>query len=142
MSLDIYLKKTTPIKRECFNCGSTYEEYETLYETNITHNLGKMADAAGIYEALWRPYRLKEGYDIPEDDYRAEWKFEEETICLAKDIISILEKGLADLKARPEYFEQFNASNGWGVYENFVPFVEEYLEACIENPETRIITSR
>lgn len=28
---------------------------ETLYSRNITHNLGRMAQAAGIYECLWRP---------------------------------------------------------------------------------------
>jgi hypothetical protein len=30
-----------------------------VYNANITHNLGKMAEA-GLYEALWRPYRLKQ----------------------------------------------------------------------------------
>ena len=40
---------------------------EIMYNANITHNLGKMAEEAGIYEALWRPYQLKEGYNIPEN---------------------------------------------------------------------------
>ena len=30
-------------------------ESEEVYSANITHNLGGMADEAGIYEALWRP---------------------------------------------------------------------------------------
>jgi hypothetical protein len=33
------------------------QEYIThdVYDGNITHNLGRMADMAGIYYALWRP---------------------------------------------------------------------------------------
>src|SRR5690606_2662000 len=71
------------------------EEVETnkVYSANITHNLGKMAYEAGIYEALWRPHRLKENYNIPENDHQAEWKFEEENKTTAKEIIPLLEKG-------------------------------------------------
>jgi len=29
-----------------------------VFHRNITHNLGKMANAAGIYEALWRPEEI------------------------------------------------------------------------------------
>ena len=131
MSLDVYLEDPT----------ATYET-EDLFWTNITHNLGEIADEAGIYEALWRPHRLKEDYNIPEDDHEAEWKFEEENKTIAKDIIPLLEKGLADLKARPEHFEKFNSPNGWGMYEHFVPFVEKYLEACKEYPDAIIRVSR
>ncbi len=140
MSLDVTLMRKRWIS---YDAGKTLtEEYEEVYDSNITHNLGKMANEAGIYEALWRPHRLKEGYKIPETDYEAEYKFKEENTTLAKDILPILEKGLADLKAKPEYFEQFNSSNGWGMYENFVPFVEKYLNACKEYPEAEISVSR
>jgi len=100
---------------------ATYET-DSLYWANITHNLGKMAGEAGIYKALWRPEEIEAKY--------------------AKDIIEIVEKGLADLKARPEYFEQFNSPNGWGMYEHFVPFVEKYLEALKEYPDAEIYISR
>jgi hypothetical protein len=70
------------------------------------------------------------------------WRPEEIEKSKAKDIIELLEKGLYDLKSRPEYFEQFNSPNGWGMYEHFVPFVEKYLEACKEYPETDIYVSR
>lgn len=93
-----------------------------VYDTNITHNLTKMASEAGIYEALWRP--------------------EEEGWHKAGEIVEVLERGLADLKARPEYFEQFNAPNGWGLYEHFVPFVERYLEKCRKHPSATIYVSR
>ena len=98
--------------------------YQTgnLYWANITHNLNTMASRAGIYKALWRP--------------------EEIGVKYAKDIIEIVEKGLNDLKERPEYFKQFDASNGWGTYEQFIPFIEEYLQALKEYPEAKIYISR
>lgn len=140
MSLDVYLIRK---KWVSYDAGKTLtEEEETVYSANITHNLGKMADEAGIYEALWRPHRLKEGYNILESDHQAEWKFEDENKMTAKDIIPLLEKGLADLKSRPEHFEKFNSPNGWGMYEHFVPFVEKYLEACKEYPDAIIEVSR
>ena len=40
-----------------------------------------------------RPYQLKEGYNIPEDDYQAEYKFEEENPVRGYEIIPLIEKG-------------------------------------------------
>ena len=122
MGLDIKLYSKEKKTVMCYSCMHEHEEQETLYETNITHNLGGMADEAGIYYALWRPEEIGAEY--------------------AKDIIDIVEKGLVDLKARPKYFEQFNSPNGWGMYEHFVPFVERYLEALKEYPESEIHVSR
>jgi hypothetical protein len=140
MSLDVYLNRKRYLS---YDEGKTYtEDTEQVYWANITHNLNTMAGEAGIYEALWRPHRLKEGYNISENDHQAEWKFEEENTTLAKDIIPLLEKGLSDLKTRPEYFEKFNSPNGWGMYEHFVSFVEKYLEACKEYPDAIIEVSR
>ena len=120
MSLDVYLLRNRLISYD--DAKSWIDDVERVYWDNITHNLGEMAEAAGIYEALWRP---------------------EEIGCVyAFDIIAILEVGLADMKARPEYYEQFNSSNGWGMYEHFVPFVENYLNACKEFPTAKIEVSR
>lgn len=122
MSLDVYL--INKHEESCPHCSKPIAvREEDVYSGNITHNLGKMAEAAGIYEAMWCP-----------EDISSKPR--------AKDIIVLLEKGLSDLKSRPEYFEQFNATNGWGLYEHFVPFVEEYLEACKEYPEAEISASR
>ena len=140
MSLDIMLKKQRWIS---YDAGKTLiEENETIYDCNITHNLGQMADKAGIYEALWRPHRLKNGYNIPEDDNDAEYKFESENETRAKEIIPYLKKVLKKLKNRPEYYEKFNSSNGWGMYKNFVPFVENYLNACMEYPDAIVEVDR
>uniref|UniRef100_A0A6M3IPT1 Uncharacterized protein n=1 Tax=viral metagenome TaxID=1070528 RepID=A0A6M3IPT1_9ZZZZ len=93
-----------------------------LFSANITHNLGAMAAAAGIYEVCWRPETI--GAQI------------------AADIIPILEQGLALMKASPEHFKKFNAPNCWGTYNQFVPWVEEYLEACKKHPKAVIGISR
>lgn len=93
-----------------------------VYSANITHNLGKMADAAGIYQALWRP--------------------EEINIETADQLIDLLTKGLELLKSSPEKFKVYDSPNGWGKYEHFVPFVEEYLEACKKYPQATIHVSR
>jgi hypothetical protein len=120
MSLDVHLNRKQYLS---YDKGTTYtEQDEQVYWANITHNLGEMADKAGIYKALWRP-----------EEINAE---------KAQDIMKLLEDGLTDLKNRPEYFEQFNSPNGWGMYEHFVPFVEEYLNACKEYPEALIEVSR
>jgi len=115
MSLDVslFIKVDT---------GGENSHYINLYNENITHNLGEMALKAGIYEALWRP--------------------EEINCSIAGDIVEIVEKGLNDLKERPEYFKKFNATNGWGTYKHFIPFVESYLNACKEHPKAEIKVSR
>jgi hypothetical protein len=99
-------------------------EYETdcVFQANITHNLGKMATEAGIYYACWRP--------------------EEIEAKVAKDIIPLLEKGFEDMKSKPDYYKQFDSSNGWGIYVDFLPWVEEYLKACKAYPEAEISVSR
>jgi hypothetical protein len=140
MSLDVYLQRK---KWVSYDAGKTHEEeMETLYDANITHNLGTMADKAGIYEALWRPHRLKTDYNIPERDHEAEWAFEDKSTTYAKDIAGLIEKGLADMKERPEYYEQFGSENGWGLYKHFVPFIEDYLAACKMYPDAIVRVSR
>jgi len=93
-----------------------------VYWRNITHNLGKMAAEAGIYQHLWRP--------------------EEIGITHADQLIEPLTEGLSKLKADPDYYSKFNAANGWGLYEHFVPFVEDYLRACQENPDAAVSVCR
>lgn len=93
-----------------------------LFEAGITHNLNKMAEAAGIYESLWRP--------------------DEINVTCARDIIDRLSLGLDKLKRDKEYYSKFNSPNGWGMYEHFVPFVENVLNACIKHPSALIHASR
>jgi hypothetical protein len=125
MSLDVMLSGEPTIEN-CFcpNCCNqhTKEVREEIYSSNITHNLGDMAEAAGIYKELWRPEVIG--------------------ITKAKQLIEPLKIGLEKLKSDPKEYERYNASNGWGLYEHFVPFVENYLNACIENPDANVSVSR
>jgi hypothetical protein len=125
MSLDVYLK--SDLRKEivtCHCCGHSREEEvsDTLFDSNITHNLGRMAEAAGIYKHCWRP--------------------EEIGILKASQLIQPLEDGLQKLKSDPDAFKVYNASNGWGLYEHFVPWVEEYLKACKEYPDANVSAYR
>lgn len=107
MSLDVYLEN---------------EAGEELYSRNITHNLGQMACAAGIYECLWRP--------------------DEHGITHARQIIEPLAAGVALLATQKALFEEFNALNGRGLWEHFLPFCADYLQACRENPDALVKVSR
>lgn len=122
MSLDFYLYQPRQINcPSCRHCIEVSGDDVEIFSRNITHNLGKMASEAGIYEALWHPDRKG-------------WK-------IASDVVEVLEKGLTDLKSRPDFFKTFDSPNGWGIYEHFIPFVEAVLAACKNNPAATIYTS-
>ena len=113
MSLDVYLETNT-----CPMCGRRDEGYSA----NITHNLNKMADEAGIYGVVWSP--------------------EENGVAHARQLIQPLRKALAMMKAEPERFKQHDALNGWGTYAQFLPWLELYLAACEQTPDATISVSR
>ena len=107
MSLDFYLQ---------------YEIDENeieVFSSNITHNLGKMAKEAGIYEALWHPDMLGATY--------------------AKEIAPILAEGYNRLITNPDRYKALDSPNGWGTYEHFVPFVKGVLDACLKYPNAKIM---
>lgn len=151
MSLDVYLEADAPVKRK-INSGIfirwngenrevsravwdelnpgvepvTFargdDETTTLYSRNITHNLGKMADAAGIYHHLWRP--------------------DEIGVTKAHELVEPLTNGLSLLINDPDKFEAFNPENGWGCYDGLVAFVKDYLNACEEFPTANVRACR
>lgn len=94
------------------------EEGDEVYSANITHNLGRMADEAGIYQCLWRP--------------------DEIGISKASQLITPLRDGLALLQTEPERFRKFNPPNGWGTYEGLIEFVRNYLAACERYPDAEV----
>jgi len=125
MSLDVYLLgETILFPCRCKHCEHDHfrNEENVLYNSNITHNLGAMAEEAGIYKHLWRP--------------------EEIGIVKAYQLIDPLKDGLELMKADRSRFEKHNAKNGWGLYEHFLPWVENYLSACEENPMAKVEVSR
>jgi hypothetical protein len=93
-----------------------------VFDANITHNLNTMADEAGIYQALWRP--------------------EEIGATVGRDLIPVLQAGLARLVAHPKRFKAFNPENGWGSYAGLVKFARSVLAACEDNPDATIRVSR
>ena len=131
MGVSVELKEVESINCDC---GRVHEiSRDIIYEANITHNLNKMANEAGIYEAIWRPYQLREEYD-DSWDHKEETKFAKLITTKAHELIPFLEKGYDDMKARPEHYKTFDDPNGWGLYIYFLPWVKRYLDACKENP--------
>jgi len=113
MSLAVHLEPN-----KCPHCGRADEGFSA----NITHNLNNMAEEAGIYGIVWRP--------------------DENGIATAGQLIEPLRAAIATMKADPARFEKHNARNGWGTYQNFLPWLEKYLAACEEAPEAAVSVSR
>ncbi len=107
-------------------------EYHEFFSANTTHNLTEMADKAGLYETLWRPYKLFNVTD--EEEYNIE--------IHAEDISSKIKTGLDKLLSEPEYYKQFDSPNGWGLYVHFIKFVQNYYDACIKYPKSIVDASR
>ncbi len=107
MSLDFYLSATRRVD---------------VYSGGITHNLVRMAAAAGVYKVLWRP--------------------EECGITTASQMIPALENGLKKLTDNPQYYRLFDPSNDWGTWGGLVQFVRDTLRACQENPDATVEVSR
>lgn len=122
MSLDVYLNTIDP-EATCEACGQRVpNSMIEVYTSNITHNLGTMAREVGVYQACWRP--------------------EEIDITHAHQLIPILRTGIAELKENSDKYKLFDAPNGWGTYEQFVLWLEEYLSACVENPDALVRVDR
>ena len=122
MSLDIWF--TLPM-----DTGNEVVKNE-VFSANITSNLGNMANKADFYDALWHLEYTPKGF----------WT-EKGKITFANELSPYLEHGLNQLKTYPEFFKQFNSANGWGMYEHFVPWLEELLEACKKYPIAEVHVS-
>jgi hypothetical protein len=124
MSLWVYLEGASrEVDCLCPTCGHihTYSEKEELFAANITHNLSKMANEAGVYGVVWRP--------------------EENGITKATQLIEPLAQAFMVMTEDPARFQQYNAANGWGLYEHFVPWLGKYLAACKEHPDADVRAS-
>lgn len=108
--------------REPIMANPSDDETDEVYWRNITHNLGKMAGEAGLYEALWRP--------------------DEIGVTKAAQLIEPLGDGLALLLTDPDRFKKLNPPNGWGDYDGLVSFVDDYRKACCKYPEADVRVSR
>ena len=113
MSLDVSLYGTD-IRWCVCTCGHEHETNPPLFTANITHNLVTMARAADVYDACWRPEVLN--------------------ITTAQQLLPYLREGLEALIADPAGFTQYNPSNGYGSYTDFVVWLEDYAAACARWP--------
>lgn len=121
MSLDIsLLSHPEQCERcsKCPRCSISQESPLTLFSANITHNLTGMAEKAGIYEVLWRS--------------------EENGITKAAQLVEPLYQAIIRMKVDPESYRALNAVNGWGTYEQFLPWLEHLYSACMANPDATV----
>ncbi len=81
----------------------------TPFASSLDHESSNIAQAVGIYEAIWHP--------------------EEIGATVAKDLITPLQLGLVILKGDTERF--YN-------HRDFTAWVEEYLAACRKHPDAVI----
>jgi hypothetical protein len=80
-----------------------------------------MAASVGIYSCLWRPGEIG--------------------IVKANQLIEPIMAGLVLLKSVPEKYMAFDDPSGWGTYEQFVAWLEEYLDACKNYPNATVSVS-
>lgn len=90
-----------------------------IYEANLPIYFKNISIEAGIYEACWRPWEINGR--------------------LAEDIVDVLEKGYADMKARPSHYKQFAVVHGQCMYNFFVSWVKGYIEACKKYPTAEVV---
>jgi hypothetical protein len=91
----------------------------TVVSKNITHNLTRMWQEAGIYDAL----------------YNSKGK-------TAKEVLPTLEDGLKLMISDPERFKKFDSDNGWGLYKNALPWLAELVVEFKQYPDGVIDISK
>lgn len=149
MSLDIYLdsptgcksgsasEKDIPVRIDGQTKMISREEWDSMgmgfepvtyegegnsrvFSANITHNLTRMAKAAGIYDLLW------------------DLTIEGEDILTAGQMTEQLRMGIERMESDPDTYKTYNPTNGWGSYDDFIPWLKELLEACEEFPDAHV----
>ena len=107
MSLDLSLY---------FDLDTGGEAYTVeVFELNITHNLGEMADKAGLYSPMWG-----------------------DSCEIAMEVVSAMEAGIEYMENNETDLKDLNPKNGWGAYEVLLKSANEYLKACRAYPKAKI----
>lgn len=147
MSLDVYIKFKEP-KMLNYNathtaCGSTMamvddgEELAEEWHSNVTHNMGKMADNVKI------TYYDSDDNCLKDTTlYCIVWRPEELNMSTTSDILEPLKDGINFMIDHRKHLLQFNPANGWGNYTHFLQWLIKYKEACEDNPDCKIEISR
>lgn len=88
-----------------------------VYSSNMTHNISRMCEEAGIEPFIWYP--------------------EDNGITLASHLIQPLREAIALMESDPPRFEKLNPKNGWGDYKHTVIWLKDILNHCEEYPLAR-----
>lgn len=88
----------------------------------ISHQLGRMAEAIGVYTPIWRP----------------------ENTCIEKALHMVVPLACAyrDAVEREAELRALEPANRLGTYEAFLNFIKNYLNACIQHPDAVIRVTR
>ncbi len=113
MSLDIWLEQYVDYG------GPDGPEKIVLMDENMTHNLTAMWELVGVYTAL----------------YHSEGKE-------AREVYDALTLGVEYMKRYPSLCKKHDAPNGWGTYEQALPWLEKVTEAFRRYPKATIRVSR
>ena len=104
MGLDVRIRAPLPV--------DDGDDSEVFFEANITHNLTRMARAAGIYRHIWQ----SEGF------------------VFAGDLIPKLTAAIELLQSNTVDFIEFEPRNGWGHRSMLLDFCKNLLTACEKHP--------
>lgn len=92
-----------------------------LESLNITNNLIDFAIALNCYECIWKPKNLN--------------------IITAYQLLPHLYEAYYNVIKYGDIYLSLLPKNGWGTKEQFLNFIDQYIEACITYPNTLIETS-
>ncbi len=118
MSLDIY-----------FQDPETEDYLEIDGDTNITHNLNKIAQELCFYEILWRPETTVGLFKNPSK-------------ILASEILPYYREALDIVLKEGDSVKHLLPSNGWGTLDCFNRVLTSCINACIKYPDSIIVISR
>lgn len=101
-------------KQECPHCEQEIGEERTVWEVNLTYNLGPMLNLVDFHPDNWK--------DIPPREFLPK-------LCTT----------IATLRADEEFYQTMNPENGWGSYEGLMREVLQPLRnALITHPGARL----
>lgn len=108
MSLDLYISEAI----KCEQCGHLNAGGPQVFERNITHNVVRMWDKAGVYDALYMSDGKRCG-----------------------DYLPALEGGVDSFHRYFAEYEDLNPANGWGSAQAALEFLVALLVAVREHPD-------
>jgi hypothetical protein len=56
----------------------------------------------------------------------------------AREILPTLERGVADMKERPDHYRSLEPPSKWGSYDGILPLLCEMLVFCREHPDAMV----